>query len=70
VTTLGILHFDESGEMFLYSIHPGVTLEQVQASTGWPLRVAAELRETAAPTEAELAVLRRLNPGEIGGARE
>src|SRR5690606_39267320 len=38
ITTLGVLRFDEgTGEMVLASTHPGVTVEQVRANTGWPL---------------------------------
>ncbi len=41
------------------SIHPGVTREQIQANCGWPVRYAANVVETPAPTEHEL-VLREL----------
>jgi glutaconate CoA-transferase subunit B len=37
-----------------------VTPEAVAAATGWPLRFAETLRETPAPTDAELSVLREL----------
>ncbi|MBE7554670.1 MAG: CoA-transferase [Anaerolineales bacterium] len=63
ITTLGVLRFDgETREMVLASTHPGVTVAQVLANTGWPLRVAAEVTETPAPTEAELAMLRQFDP--------
>jgi len=58
VTDLGILEPDESGELILTALHPGVTVEQVQANTGWPLRVAANLRTTEPPTDEELRILR------------
>ena len=60
ITDLGIYEFDDDGEMALVSLHPGVALEQVQAQTGWPLRVAAQVAATTPPTEEELAVLRDL----------
>ncbi len=60
VTDLGLLEFDERGEMVLSALHPGSTTEQVRAATGWPLKSAARLRETAPPTEQELAALRIL----------
>lgn len=47
-------------EMTVTSIHPGVTREQLQAHTGWPLQFAAQVRETPAPTAQELDVLRAL----------
>jgi glutaconate CoA-transferase subunit B len=48
-------------ELTVVSLHPGVTMEQVRAATGWPLRFRDTLTETPAPGEAELAVLRDLN---------
>src|SRR6266508_1486927 len=61
ITDLGILEPDpQTCELTLTHLHPGVDAETVRANTGWPLREAAEVRRTAAPTETELAVLRRL----------
>jgi len=62
ITDLGILTPDATTrELTLTSVHPGVTPEKVVESTGWPLKVAAEVSCTAAPTETELRVLRDLN---------
>ena len=58
VTDLGIYHFDESGEMRLDSLHPGVTLEKVRAAMGWEPRMATDLATTPAPTEEELRLIR------------
>ena len=65
VTGLGVYGFDEStGEMELWSRHPGVTLEQIQENTGWELRVSANVEETAPPSEDELRLIREeLDPG-------
>jgi len=64
ITTLCTLGFDaQSKEMILETIHPGVTIEEVLASTGWPLKVAADLGETPIPTAPELKALRRFDPG-------
>jgi glutaconate CoA-transferase subunit B len=63
ITTLGILRFDpDTREMVLVSIHPGVTIEEVLANTGWSLRVVPELTQTPELTEEELAMLRRFDP--------
>lgn len=63
ITTLGVLRFDkETREMTLASVHPGVTVEEVLANTGWPLRVTPEVARTAAPTKEELAMIRRFDP--------
>src|SRR5215813_1987190 len=51
----------ESREMTVVSIHPGVTRERIQENTGWPVRIAAEVKETPAPTARELEVLRALH---------
>jgi len=62
ITTLGVLRFDENGEAYLASTHPGVRVEDVLSNTGWTLRVADKLEVTLAPTAAELAVMRELDP--------
>jgi glutaconate CoA-transferase subunit B len=48
--------------MILASTHPGITAAQVVENTGWPLKVAPELKETPAPTEAEVAMLHQFDP--------
>lgn len=62
ITTMGVLRFGTDGEAFLDSVHPGVRVEDVLANTGWTLRVAEKLKQTPAPTAAELAVMRELDP--------
>ncbi|MNF79443.1 3-oxoadipate CoA-transferase subunit B [compost metagenome] len=49
-----------TNEFVVTSLHPGVTREQVVAATGWPIRFAADLKETVAPNEEELTALRAL----------
>lgn len=58
ITDKGLLRFDETGEMVLFSLHPGVSLEEVRANTGWDLRVAPDLGVTEEPTDEELRILR------------
>jgi len=61
ITDLGILTPDPvTRELTLTSLHPGIAVEKVVESTGWPLQVAPELHITAPPTETELTVLRDL----------
>lgn len=62
ITTMGVLRFNASGEAYLASVHPGVRVEDVLSNTGWPLRVAEKLEETPAPSAAELAAMRELDP--------
>jgi glutaconate CoA-transferase subunit B len=41
-------------EMTVTSIHPGVTLDEVERNTGWPVRYAARMTETPVPRPASL----------------
>lgn len=61
ITDLGILEPDpDTRELTLVAVHPGVTVEQVRAATGWDLAVTDNLDTTEPPTEEELTVLREL----------
>lgn len=52
-------HFDfADGRMRLTHLHPGTTLERLQAKTGFPLQTATPLAETEPPTREELRLLR------------
>jgi glutaconate CoA-transferase subunit B len=65
ITDLGELEPDpESCELTLTRIHPGVTVEQVVAATGWTLRVADDLVMSTPPAERELEALRSLHTAE------
>ena len=59
VTDLGILEPDANGELTLTALHPDCTAEQACANTGWPLKVASELRTTQALSQEELRILRQ-----------
>jgi glutaconate CoA-transferase, subunit B len=61
VTDLGILEPDPlSRELMLVCRHPGITTDEIQAATGWKLKLADPVRETEEPTDAELNHLREL----------
>jgi glutaconate CoA-transferase subunit B len=61
ITDLCILRPDEqTKELVVVSLHPGVTREQVQEATGWEVRFAEQLDTTPEPTTEELQVLRDL----------
>ncbi len=61
ITDMGELEPDpDTCELVLTRVHPGVAAEQVVEATGWPLRVADDLRVSAPPTDQELAALRAL----------
>src|SRR5262249_37790138 len=62
ITDLAVFAPDpDSKEMIVVSIHPGVTRQQIQDNTGWPVRYAATVGETPPPTAQELETLRELN---------
>jgi glutaconate CoA-transferase subunit B len=59
ISDKAILNFDNSDrEMQLTHLYPGVTVENVRAEVGWPLRVAESIQEIAAPTAEELRLIR------------
>jgi glutaconate CoA-transferase subunit B len=58
ITTKCVLRFAEDGEARLASVHPGVTVEEVLASTGWKLKVSEKLEPTPEPSAAELKAIR------------
>jgi glutaconate CoA-transferase subunit B len=63
ITTLGVLRFDAvTGEAYLASYHPFTTAEAVQAATGWPLRLAADVAPTPPPSADELRLIREADP--------
>ena len=61
VTNLGILE-PQDGELTLVAVHPGVEVDDVQAATGWDLRIAQNVKVTEPPSDTELAALRSLDP--------
>ena len=61
VTDLCLMEPDPvSKELTVTQLHPGITREQVSKATGWEVRFADVLRETAQPSETELSTLRDL----------
>ena len=59
ITTLCVFRFPSGGgEAYVDSVHPGHTLAEVRESTGWEVKVDANVRETPQPTEAELKEIR------------
>lgn len=65
VSDLGVFDFTGPGHtMRLASLHPGVTVEQVRAATGFEPAVAGEVPYTREPTAHELRLIREvIDPG-------
>jgi glutaconate CoA-transferase subunit B len=53
-----IFSFDNNGEIFLRSLHPGISLDNVIANTGFSFSVPDELVITKEPSDEELRILR------------
>jgi glutaconate CoA-transferase subunit B len=63
VTTMAHYRFPpEGGEAYLASVHPGCTVDQVRAETGWELKVSDAVAETVPPSALELEMIRRFDP--------
>jgi glutaconate CoA-transferase subunit B len=63
ITNKAIFRFDDTtGEMYLESAHPGVTIEEVKESVSWDLKTAEKVKVTPPPTPEELMVIRLLDP--------
>jgi len=58
VTDLAVFRFGADGEMELRSLHPGVTLEQLQAHMAWEPRRSDPVPETEPPSREELRLIR------------
>jgi glutaconate CoA-transferase subunit B len=59
ITTLCVFRFPpEGGEAYVDTVHPGRTLAEVRAATGWDVSFGAAVGETPPPTEAELREIR------------
>lgn len=59
VTNLAVLDFETPDHSLrLRSVHPGVSVPEVAAATGFPLSIPGDVPETRWPTEEELALIR------------
>jgi acyl CoA:acetate/3-ketoacid CoA transferase beta subunit len=67
VTNLCVFDFDTpDGAMRVRSLHPGVTVDEVLANTGFSPVVPDDVPETRAPTPEELSLIREvLDPGDL-----
>ena len=66
VTNLCVMDFGgHDHAVRVISLHPGVSFDEVQAATGFPLLLAADAGITAIPDAATLAIITRLDPHAI-----
>ncbi len=63
VTNLAVLDFNSADHsMRLVSVHPGVSVADVQAATSFELVIDGQVGETREPTDLEQAAIDRLDP--------
>ena len=68
VTNLAVLDFGgPDHRMRLVSVHPGVTVDDVVAATGFELAIDGDVPETRPPTAEEIEVIARLDPKGMRG---
>jgi glutaconate CoA-transferase subunit B len=66
ITNLCIMDFNGPEHAArVVSLHPGVTFEEVEAETGFPLLRADRIATTPEPVAEQLAMIRRLDPHNI-----
>ena len=69
VTNLCVMDFGgPDRQLRLRALHPGVSVQDVQDATGFPLHVPDDIAETAPPRAEELDVLARLDPRNLRAA--
>ena len=63
VTNLCVMDFGGPDyQIRLVSLHPGVTVQDVEKNTGYPLHVPADVPTTQAPTQEQLDIIMALDP--------
>jgi len=63
ITPKAIFRFDkETREMFLDTVHPGVTVDEIRKEVPWELKVQEPMRETELPTKEQIEIIRTLDP--------
>lgn len=63
ITSKGIFKFhQETKEMYLDALFPGITVDDVRADIPWDLQVADTLHSFPVPTDEEIDFLRQLSP--------
>ncbi|HWZ43567.1 MAG TPA: CoA-transferase [Candidatus Saccharimonadales bacterium] len=58
ITTKCVLRFGEDSEAYAATVHPGVSVDDVVANTGWKLKVSPDVKPTPEPNAAELQAIR------------
>ena len=63
ISQLGVYGFEqESKQMTLLSVHPGVTVDQIQENSDFEIIVPKHVSVTTPPSQKELIILRKIDP--------
>jgi len=63
ITTKGVFRFDDdTKEMYLAGIHPGVTVEEIRDQVPWDLKLSDPLEVTQLPSREEVSIIRAFAP--------
>jgi glutaconate CoA-transferase subunit B len=63
ITTKGVFRFDdETKEMYLAGLHPGMTVDEIREQVPWDLKVADTLEVTRLPSDEEVRIIRAFAP--------
>jgi acyl CoA:acetate/3-ketoacid CoA transferase beta subunit len=63
ITQLGVYDFHDAGKTVrLIAIHPGITVEEIQANSGFPIPISDQLATSPAPTAEEQRLLKEIDP--------
>jgi glutaconate CoA-transferase subunit B len=57
ITNMGVFRFDDNGVIYLDTVHPGITPEQVKDNCSFDLNISRCKGETEKPTVEEIALL-------------
>jgi len=63
ITQLGVYDFDDTTKtIHLLAIHPGISVEEIQANSGFPIAVSEPLTVSTVPTSEQRRILREIDP--------
>jgi glutaconate CoA-transferase subunit B len=63
ITQLGVYGFEEASKLMqLLAVHPGITVEQVQAESEFEILLAPQIATSVPPTPEERALLHEIDP--------
>lgn len=66
ITDLCVMDFaGPNHQMRLVSLHPGITVDQVQENTGWEVYVEGDIPVTTVPTDAQIDIIKALDPKNV-----